>query len=481
MSIPPKADYRRELLLNQVWQGLNFLSKAGFLGLLTPLMQYVWGPIGYGMFALSSSLLVSLAILDCGVRSLTRLRLCEALVKDDREDFSFAVIEGVSAFALVAFFAAGGAAVLAYFHVWSRWLQLPPEGDLLVALTVGMVGLFMLSVLLLEPLAAKGSVSALKAANTLGALIGIPAVGLLVWFKGSVTAATTLYFICLISPNIVLFVTQVRPLIYLSSLTRLRPAHVITTLKSGGWFYLTTLSLVAKTHALTFIVSSISGPEVAGTFYILLRITEIIGGLGASSSDTSLASLANETDPAKRAQNFRHSYEYALIFCMHGTLGLGFLLPILMPYWLKDTPISSPLAWTMALYGLSAAASRVIVNASMGTNLVRQAALGNMVEAVFVLLSGLILQHEYGLPGLFSGATIAIVALIPVSLSLSKNFQQHPCVTWLVPIVAQGRAILITGAALFAASWVGGIVSAIAAGAVTGAVALYSLKNLHRA
>ena len=39
---PTKA-YRRELLQNQIWQVLNFGSKAGFLLLLTPLMISKWG------------------------------------------------------------------------------------------------------------------------------------------------------------------------------------------------------------------------------------------------------------------------------------------------------------------------------------------------------------------------------------------------------------------------------------------------------
>ena len=49
--------YRKELLKNQVWQVLNFGSKAGFRSiLLTPLMISRWGAAGYGLFALASSL-----------------------------------------------------------------------------------------------------------------------------------------------------------------------------------------------------------------------------------------------------------------------------------------------------------------------------------------------------------------------------------------------------------------------------------------
>ncbi|NCW28226.1 MAG: hypothetical protein EBV83_08055, partial [Verrucomicrobia bacterium] len=67
--------YFQELLQNQIWQGGNFLTKAIFLAVLTPWMLRNWGPEGYGLFALASSLFVSLALLDGGIRSLTRVRL----------------------------------------------------------------------------------------------------------------------------------------------------------------------------------------------------------------------------------------------------------------------------------------------------------------------------------------------------------------------------------------------------------------------
>ena len=42
-------EYRRELLWNQIWQGANFASKAGFLLLMTPFMLKRWGADGYGL------------------------------------------------------------------------------------------------------------------------------------------------------------------------------------------------------------------------------------------------------------------------------------------------------------------------------------------------------------------------------------------------------------------------------------------------
>jgi len=481
----PKANYRRELFLNQLWQGLNFLSKAAFLGLLTPLMLHVWGPAGYGMFALASSLLVSLAILDCGIRSLTRLRLCDALAKNDTADFNLAVCEGVVAFAWIALAAFIMAVGVALFHGWSRSLNLPAEGDFLIPMTVGLVGLFMSSVLLLEPLAAQGRVSALKAVNTIGALTAIPVVGLLVWRGCSVTLATFVYFLCLTLPNVVLLVR-----VHIQRVGGMdwrewrapRWHHLTATWHAGGWFYVTTLALIAKTHALTFVVSAISGPAVAGTFYILLRITEFVGGLGATSSDTSLASLANEPSPAKRAENFRHGYLYALIFCLHGTLVLGFLTPLLLSYWLTGPAahITSIMAWAMAIYGLSGAFSKVVVNAAMGVSLVRQAAVGNLIEAFLVIASGLVLQHFLGLTGIFIGATLSAVALFPASAALARNFRESSAKTWLAPIGEQGLLLLASALVLGAAAWSHQLVLGLAACAFVSALVIFSLKRFHR-
>ncbi len=478
----PSRSYRWELFLNQVWQGLNFFSKAAFLVLLAPLMLKIWGPVGYGMFALASSLLVSLAILDCGVRSLTRLRLCNARVANDTKDFNFAICEGLTAFALITFLAFAIAAGLAAARLWSYWLQLPPEGDFLIAMTVGLIGIFMLSLLLLEPLAAEGRISALKMANTVGAVAAIPVIGLVVWFGGSVTLAVFVYFLCLILPNFVLFVTgDLLHAKFWQEWPRLTLHHVLSTLHSGGWFYATTLAYVAKTHVLTFLVSAIGGPAAAGIFYILLRITEIVGGLGATSSETSQASLANESTATKRGENFRHAYTYTLIFCLHGVLVIGFLTRMILEIWLPKETTGLPweISWAMALYGLGVAFSKTVVSASMGTGLVKEAAIGNLIEAALVLACGLVLQPLLGLTGLFVGGGLASLALLPTAFHLSKNFTQHFSETWLRPIGAQLLPLLLSGASLgMAAYFHSFILAAIALGFV-GLLVIASIRRSH--
>jgi O-antigen/teichoic acid export membrane protein len=476
-------NYRWELLSNQIWQGLNFLSKAGFLALLTPMMLEAWGRDGYGMFALASSLLVSLAVLDCGIRSLTRLRLCEALAKQDTRDFDFALCEGLASFGLVALLAFLVALALGWAGLWSRWLNLPPDGNGLITMTVGLVGIFMLSLLALEPLAADNRISALKAVNTIGALIAIPVVGLLVWLGGSVEMATFVYFLCLTLPNLYLFVTD----IWLKGRfgrewRRLRWWHVIRTLRSGGWFYATTLALVAKSHALTFIVSAVVGPAAAGTFYILLRLTEMVGVFGATSSDTSLASLASETTPGGRAENFRQGYKYALVFCLHGALVLGFLTPMLLSRWVPEEAANLPpgISWSMAAYGLAGAFSRIAVNAAMGTGMVRGAAIGNLIEAALVLISGFMLEPIFGLSGPFIGASIAAGAMLPTAWALSRNFGQTFRKTWIVPIGSEIALLIASGIALGVAWWSQFLIAGVLAVGITGLLVVYGIRRLYR-
>ena len=482
-GIERSKDYRRELWFNQVWQGLNFLSKALFLAVLTPLMLRTWGREGYGMFALASSLLVSMAVLDCGVRSLTRLRLCEALARGDAEEFERMLCRGIAAFcgvALLAFLAAAG---LAAAGLWSRWLRLPPEGDFLIAMTVGLTGLFMASVLFLEPLAARGRISAVKAANTVGALAAIPAVGLLVWRGGSVTAAVALYFAALTLPNVWLFLREELGTDRFWRYWRgIRPGELLATLHSGGWFYATTLALIGKTHALTFVVAAVSGPAAAGTFYILLRITELVGNVGATSSDTSLASLAGEPQLAVRAENFRLAYRYTLVFTLYGALAVGFLTPMALAKWVPQQAAAVPMGigWAMAGFGLAGAFSKVVVNAAMGTGLVRMGALGNLAEAAGVLVLGWLLQRWLGLDGLFLGAILAVLAMLPAARKVAGSLEGNFSGMWLRPAapllpLLGGTALLLGAAAASGYLWAGFLALIAASGAV-----IFEIKRLHR-
>ncbi|SDU00706.1 Membrane protein involved in the export of O-antigen and teichoic acid [Verrucomicrobium sp. GAS474] len=479
--------HRRELFFNQLWQGLNFASKAGFLALLTPLMLKTWGGGGYGMFALSSSLLVSMAVLDGGVRSMTRLKLCEAIVAGDDRAFGLHIGRGLASFGLVALTAFLVAMAGGFAGIWSRALNLPPEGDFLIPATVGLVGLFMLSMLAMEPLAARGKLSALKAANTVGACAGIPVVALLLVLPVhlTVSAAVFAYLVCLIVPN---FVLIVRSGLFGERLWRdwgtIRWGDVAATFRAGGWFYMTTIAWIVKTHALTFVVSAIGGPAAAGAFYILLRITEIVGNLGSTSGETALSALAREPQPEKRAESFRHTLLYAAVFCLHGALGVGFLTGAVLERWLPDFHVVAAIGWAMAAYGLAGAFGRITVNAAMGTGLIRMAAIGTIAEAVGVTLAGVLLQPRWGLPGLFAGGSLAALCMVPTAWALCANFGKGSPAgffgTWVAPLGRLLPLLVVNGVVLFFAARWDTLPALAVAVAVTGGCVVVEIKRLHR-
>ena len=112
-----RVSYLRELFQNQLWQSANFVAKGLFLLLLTPLMLARWGSDGYGLFALSSSLLVSMALLDGGVRNLTRIGIAEAHKSDDPEAVRRVYGQGLLTFITVS----SGAILLATVLAATGW------------------------------------------------------------------------------------------------------------------------------------------------------------------------------------------------------------------------------------------------------------------------------------------------------------------------------------------------------------------------
>lgn len=474
--------YRRELFLNQVWQSANFLSKAGFLLLLTPLMLSRWGAEGYGVFALASSLLVSMALLDGGVRALTRLRLAEALRSNHPTAFRQAYWAGLVTFGVVAAAAFGLVLLLNGMGVIESVLRLPSGSGWVMVVTVGLTGCYMLTTLALEPLAARENLSLVKAANTVGALAALPLCGVAIWSGTSVLPTMVLFSLCSILPNIaVLLREDLRALRPPPGFRLFDPGMIVRTLREGIWFYLTTVALIVKGHALTFLVSALAGPDTAGFFYIFLRLTEIIGNVGATASDTSLASLALAQTPVQRADAFRQSWRYTGLFCLHGGLALAILSEPLLRIWMPDgSVIPAGVGPAMAIFGLAAAFSRVIVNASMGLNAVRLAARANLAEAGMAVLGAVVGYHLGGLPGVLLGGSVGIVFLcVPARhiaglCKMSVTGMYGKSLRFLIP------GLTICAVLQGAAWWMGGLVTYIVALGLSGLVALWQLRQIHR-
>ena len=470
--------YRRELLSNQLWQSLNFGSKAAFLLLLTPMMISHWGSLRYGLFALSSSLLVSMALLDGGIRSLTRIQMADAWKRGDTESMQRSYTEGILTFASLSIVAVAISELLSLSGCLTAWFHLPAGGSRVLVLTVFCTAILMTSILVLEPLAAKGNLSTLKAANTWGAMAAIPVSALLVFLGAGVGPVIVTYAACMTLPNlIVAWRKGLFALLPWSELRCFRPATALRTLHRGFWYYLTTVSLIGKTHALTFLVSAIAGPIEAGIFYILLRFSEIISNVASTSSETSLAVLTADTEKDTRHNDFLQSWLYVALFSLTGGLMFLFLTRQLLGAWLHGAvSVSSHVGLSLALFGLSGAFSRVVVNTSMGLNLTRPAALAGCAEALIGMIGAFFGYRYGGLTGLLLGGSLGFLCLLPITSMISRRCGFHNVGSWLRSLVPLLPGFLLTGTLFYFASQFHQVSIYLVTFLLVGAICLWQLK-----
>ncbi|MFH1067187.1 MAG: hypothetical protein V1746_04740 [bacterium] len=471
----------REMLFNQIWHGLNFISKVAFLALLTPLMLKNWGEEGFGLFSLASSLLVSLALLDCGIRLSTRMHLCETGKSGSEERFRHAWASGVVSFAVVTFAAALIGLLLAAPQLWSKALHLTAGGDSTMAITVLFTGVFMLTTLALEPLPARNQLSKIKQANTIAMWLAIPALAAAVWTGASPNLAIGLYFICLIVPNIIFFFTTgLWHERLLSACKEVSLRDIFKTFRFGGWYYLSTIAGIARGHGITFLVSMVAGPAQAGIFYILLRISEIVSTLGSTASETSMAQLATAPDAQQQAARFRQSYLYSLVFTLNGCFVVGFAIETFLKFWLgSHVNFQDGIGWAAATYGISTALGVVVVTACVGIGRVRFVVICNLVQAAATWLLGWLFFKQFGLVGLFYGAAFAGLADVPAFFVVAKHFQQTCWQTWIAPLKRLAISSFISFVALAAAAWSQQLMWAVVATLVAGVVVLYEWRRMH--
>ncbi len=486
---PSEQDtYRRELLWNQLWQGLNFGSKAAFLILLTPLMLSRWGTAGYGVFALASSLLVSMALLDGGVRALTRIKMADAWKRRDSESMEQVYSEGLLTFASVSLIAVAVFAILSRSGCLTAWFHLPPDGSGVLVMTALCTAVLMTSILALEPLAAEGNLSTLKASNTLGALAAIPACALLVYLGGGVEPVIITYAACMTLPNVVVaYRHDLFAMIPWRTLRSFTPLTAFRTLRSGFWYYLTTISLIGKTHALTFLVSAIAGPGEAGIFYILLRFSEMISNVASTSSETSLAALTAATETEKRRACFTQSWQHVALFSIQGALIFLFMTGQLLTLWLHGEISLTPwIGLGLAIFGLTGSFSRAVVNTSMGLGLTRYAATAGFGEAILGILGAYAGYHVAGLSGLLLGGSLGALCLLPVIRKISmacvsscaKTAKRSDVILWILPLKPLlpgifGSAIILWGSSL------NGSLPCLLGVSLSVLITLLGLKRLH--
>ncbi|MEP6601274.1 MAG: hypothetical protein ABJB49_05620 [Nitrospirota bacterium] len=467
----PRTSIERQLFSNQVWETVAFVAKAGFMLGLTPWMLQFWGTRGYGEFALASSTFVLLSVLDLGIRGRTRVVLCHAQGFPP-EHTQGILSQSIASFSFVGLAAILVAALATASHRFDRVLGISAANHYLLLVTAGMTMLVLLSGLLLEPLVVRGEIGRVKLAMAAGWLLAIPTVAFALWIEATVTAAVFGWLAALCLSNVLTAWTIP------STLRAVRPhwkmAHpraVLASIRGGFWFNVTNSAWLARTYGATIVISALNGPAIAGTFFILLRLSEIISALGAISCDVSLAELAQASSTEQKQRSFASSYLWIVVLCAHGALVIGFLTPDFLQVWLHPvTPISAVAGLAVAALGLGSALNRTATYAALGLEAGKTAARCGLLEALLFFFVLLIVPEHFGLVPRLLAASVSCCALLPLGRAVSHHLQASSVQTWIQPLVsvipfAGASAGLLIAASVSAELWTK-VVATIACGGI---------------
>lgn len=474
----------RELALVQLWETFATLAKAAFFFLATPVLLARLGQEGYGLLAMSFAVMACVLGLDFGLRPYLRVALSALPAEDDRE-WPRVLAETVGAFLCIqipgVFVAIAGARA----GLWSRWLGLGAEGDLvLVAALLGSLA-YTLSLLLIEPLAARRRLSLVKAASFLGYALAVPVVIALAHSGASALGCALGYIATLTAPNLALAALALpRSLAaLLRAPAHLHPRQVFSIVREGRWFAVFTALWLARSYLLTFLVSAMFGPALAGVFFILLKLSELVSVFGANTSETAIAELAATHAPLdERRARFLASYRATLAASIAAFAGIASLTPVVIERWFHLPSLGPAIGVLVAGFGLAGGFTRVVASACMGLGLTRSVALWGFAETGIVL-GGIALLRP-GIPGTFAVGIAAGIALVSPARAIARALDRSGAQLWIKPALAFLAALALASVCALAANslagwprWAG-IAAACACGAAAGA---HIIRQLHAA
>jgi ADP-heptose:LPS heptosyltransferase len=424
----------RELFLNHVWESLNAGAKILLFAVVTPMMLATWGQERFGLFAVANSCVALMAIVDLGLRTLTRVGLTNPHLSNSGK-------VRLHALNVAAFSAAGGSGVtivtvLSLAGCWHRWLHLPPSGDLVIAMTAALTVAMMLTQLLLERIAAAGHLSRIKAALFVGNLLAFAMVVALLKHGGTVTGVTTAYFAALGFPLLFLLpVAHLNWRDFTRAVGKLQRHEISGAIKSGGWINLITASWIFQSYGLVLLISWVLGPAVAGTFFLFLKLSELLSVLGASASEPTIAALARAPTPLDRHRNFASGYKSAIALCLTGVVGYSFFCGDLFRIWLHrslDHPYTGML---IGLFGVMSGFSRMVTAASLGVAKPRAAALGSLAGATFVAGAIMAFRSNAAPETILAAASVSSLLLLPGAVIISRDFGSTFNSIWIEPLI----------------------------------------------
>ena len=475
-----RPSLERQLLSNQIWETVGFMAKAAFVLGLTPWMIRTWGAQGYGEFALASSAFVLLSLVDLGIRARTRVALCAAGEKN-RAQWLDILAHSAFTFVVIGALTIGASLFLTATGVVNSVFKISASDRNLLFVTTTMSILVMVSGLLLEPLVAMGRIGRLKLATAAGWLCAIPAVALALAARKSVIAAVAVWLGCLLGANVVLLLLH-RGILQRRGLpNRLEFGRLIAPIREGFWFNISTAAWTAKTYGATLVIFGLDGAAAAGTFFILLRLSEIISALGAISCDVSLGELAQASSVERRLAAFKSSYSWATVLCVHLAVLVGFVTKDFYQSWLHSPAAVPGYAGALAaVLGLSSGFNRKSAYAAMGLGLAKLAAKCGLAEAICFLGAIALLPSSFELWGRVAIASGAVVALWPMITTISRQLGTTPKVAFLRPLASIVPFVASSGLLLLGANMTGGTLTKGFALAVAVALMLFNITRQYR-
>ena len=429
---PSVDEHGRELFWNHLWESLNAAAKILLFAVVTPLMLASLGKEQFGLFAVANSCIGLMVFFDCGLRTLTRVGLSNQELPEYEKLNLHA--RHVSAFALVAGAGLAIILLLAWAGRWSHWLNLPAGGDFLIAATSVLAAVTMLLQLLLERIAAAGQLSRIKGALFAGNLLGFGFILSALLLGAGVVFATIGYFAAVGLPLLFLLpAARVFNSSFLAALVKLRPREIVAAFKPGAWINVITGSWLLQSYGLVFFISWVSSPGEAGSFFLYLKLAELLGVLGASASEPTIAAIAGGQSSTEKRERLATGYRSAVALCLAGVVGYTFFCDDLFRLWLH-LPVHPLFGILVGLAGASAAFGRMITAASLGLNHPRPAALGALGGALLTI-AAVTFGYQSGGASLILGLTVvAGLFFAPAGAIVSRKIGATFNQTWLQPI-----------------------------------------------
>jgi O-antigen/teichoic acid export membrane protein len=470
-ELEPDSHHRlsHALWWNQVWETVSAGLKALFVFFLTPLMLHAWGRDGFGQFAVASSLFILLSVFDFGIRPALRVNLASAVGRKDAVAWRSSLQRALAAYLVLACVVVALALGLWFSGLGGRLAGLGSESSGLVMETVLLSQFVVLSQMLLEPLMAHDRVGTVKFAAAASALLSLGCVFVVLLAGGSVEAAVAAWLLPLGGVNLITwFVTGTHREWRQAPPTRVHFRESFTTVKNSVGYNFINAMWLAKTHGLTLVVAHLAGESVAGVFFLVLRLSELIGVLGAVGCDAGMAPLARAAGAEERQRAFVMPYRFTAL-CM----GQAALIITFYGSWLLEllhvATAGSAAGWLAALLGISIGMNRIFCLAGMSLGLLRTCSLLAGLEASVTLILAANGSQANPIHWCVWSAIIGSIVLLPLAWKIAHCIPGGVFALWVQPlgsiawVWAVSWAVLQIPAWLQHASWKFPILALVAA------------------